>query len=250
MNIVFFDPYFIQPDKIAEIIDILKIKEVYNLLPYDELSKSISTACGNTLVIRRNANETLDAVKKRTVYKLVSHISTPIIYNGEWTGECYVADKYKDSNYRRFCENLCLDHPNALILLSLSKNHSDELAQSQIKIMTYFFNILKKYSKIDYKSRICCKILSAYLTLEYQEFALLDGPFKVIANHFLHQNFSSIASHFLSERGIKERERQIVIKKEEDRQNMLDQDYYDPDPWGAKSEMDYIRNNGGDWIDD
>ena len=25
---------------------------------------------------------------------------------------------------------------------------------------------------------------------------------------------------------------------------------YDPDPWGAKSEMDYIRNNGGDWIDD
>lgn len=25
---------------------------------------------------------------------------------------------------------------------------------------------------------------------------------------------------------------------------------YDPDPWGAKAEMDYIRNNGGDWIDD
>ena len=25
---------------------------------------------------------------------------------------------------------------------------------------------------------------------------------------------------------------------------------FDPDPWGANSEMDYIRNNGGDWIDD
>ena len=25
---------------------------------------------------------------------------------------------------------------------------------------------------------------------------------------------------------------------------------FDPDPWGAKAEMDYIRQNGGDWIDD
>lgn len=25
---------------------------------------------------------------------------------------------------------------------------------------------------------------------------------------------------------------------------------YDPDPWGANAELDYIRNNGGDWIDD
>lgn len=29
-----------------------------------------------------------------------------------------------------------------------------------------------------------------------------------------------------------------------------DYEPYDPDPWGANSEMDYIRNNGGDWIDD
>lgn len=29
-----------------------------------------------------------------------------------------------------------------------------------------------------------------------------------------------------------------------------DSECYDLDPWGAKAEMDYIRNNGGDWIDD
>lgn len=29
-----------------------------------------------------------------------------------------------------------------------------------------------------------------------------------------------------------------------------DYEPYDPDPWGANSEIDYIRNNGGDWIDD
>lgn len=30
----------------------------------------------------------------------------------------------------------------------------------------------------------------------------------------------------------------------------LDYDNYDSDVWGMDSEMDYIRNNGGDWIDD
>lgn len=29
-----------------------------------------------------------------------------------------------------------------------------------------------------------------------------------------------------------------------------DSDCYDSDSWDSKSEMDYIRNNGGDWIDD
>lgn len=39
----------------------------------------------------------------------------------------------------------------------------------------------------------------------------------------------------------------VPIKLKEDNRIYDDND---PDPWGAKAEMDYIRKNGGDWIDD
>lgn len=73
---------------------------------------------------------------------------------------------------------------------------------------------------------------------------------KAIAEHFWHKDFSDIAAYFLTDEGIIERNSLIEEEKEEERQRRLEQEDYDPDPWGANAEMDYIRNNGGDWIDD
>ena len=39
------------------------------------------------------------------------------------------------------------------------------------------------------------------------------------------------------------------IEEEYDRRLRSEYPDDDDDPWGANSEMDYISNNGGDWID-
>lgn len=251
MNIVFFNPYYIQPDKLPEIIDILKINEVYNLLPYGDFAKTISSYCGSKLVIKRFEDESLDDAKKRAVYKLVEHISSPVIVQGKWTGDCIVQDIYKNSNARFFSRNLALDDPNALILM-LGRNQSEEIAQSTTKIMPYFFNIIKKYSKIDYRARICCENLSAFISLEYSEHPVnfSNHPNEVILNYFREQNFNRIAAHFLTDAGIAERERLIEIENEETRERWSQQE--DDSGWQSclNDELNYIRNNGGDWIDD
>lgn len=108
----------------------------------------------------------------------------------------------------------------------------------------YIFNILKKHSKIDYRSRICIKFIPPYITSEIY-YNLCDEVIKEIG--YFGKKTEALCAYFLTAEGLKYR-KEIINKKWKDFQNLGSESsgkdaYIDC----LKSEMDYIRNNGGDW---
>lgn len=236
------------------ILNTFKITEVYNHMPLsfnlaDYLKKGTIP-----ITISRKEHETLDQVKKRTVYSIVGKVSHPIIVNGEFIGECHVEDMYGDSNYRRFYQNLQLHDPNILIL-QCSGNRRE---CSEIKIFNYVFNILKKYSNYPYRRRMCIRYLSPIITSEYDKnsFGVRwedPVPAQILSESLRISDPNKLAEALLNEDGINERSRVVAERQEEDSYNrMMADEQANESDWQdcSKAEMDYIRNNGGDWIDD
>lgn len=60
------------------------------------------------------------------------------------------------------------------------------------------------------------------------------------------KNGDELATYFLTNEGLDFRQ-EIIKEEEEEFRNLPTEDTYCDD---LKAEMDYIRNNGGDWIDD
>ena len=254
MNILSFDPTFLQPAKMPVLLRAFRITEVFNLMPYDADMEEILTSCQEVLTINRKPHETLDEAKRRAVYQLAGKISTPIIAHGQWTGQCEVADLYQKSNSENFVANLSLDDPNTLIL---SQTGSTSKEKSTINILTYLHNILRKHSTIDYKRRICSTFLSKYITLEdtpslFRGRALdkLEAPAKVLRDCLHIPDPNHLAEALLTEEGIKER-REIILREQQERRDAAVWGTgTSANDWGQDAEMNYMQGNGGDWMDD
>lgn len=236
------------------ILNTFKITEVYNHMPLsfnlaDYLKKGTIP-----ITISRKEHETLDQVKKRTVHSIVGKVSHPIIANGEFIGECHVEDMYGDSDYRTFYQNLRLHDPNILIL-QCSGNRRE---CSEIKIFNYVFNILKKYSNYPYHRRMCIEYLAPIITSEYDKISFgfrgdNPEPAQILSESLRISDPNKLVEALLNEDGIKERSRVVAEQQEEDRYNWMMANGEDDESYWQdclQDEMNYIRNNGGDWIDD
>lgn len=247
MNVTFFDPQYLKHEMLNHLLKALHITEIYSLMPVTDNIKHLLEYSSVPITIKRYSSEDLDTVKRRAVYAFVRNISKPIIVHGEWVGDCHVADKYKESNNEKFNENLKLDDPNILILIQNTSNSNEE---SSIKIFSYIFNILKKYSSIDYRKRICVKSLSQYLTLDDNvlsfRYVSSETPVKVLSTCYHIEDPNQLAEKFLTNEGIKER----LIEIEQEKRSVYMMDSMSDNDWGQEAEMDYIRHNGGDWIYD
>lgn len=240
MNVTFFDPSFLRHDRLEYIQKAFHITEVYNLMPVSEDINSLLSCCNIPVSLTRHKDESLDSVKRRAVYKFVSKLSKPIIVGGDWIGECIVADIYKESKNNCFKNNLMLNDPNILILKQFGAKEN-----SSIRMFYYIFNILKKYSQINYKRRLCIETLSKFITYDYGMSIFGTLP-KILSDYCLIKDPNELAEFFLTKEGIEIRKKLILQIQEKD--NDWGQD--DDNDWGQDAEMDYIRNNGGDWIDD
>lgn len=247
MNFIVFDPSFMQEDKLKDLIRVYHITEIYSLLPYGSKTDALLGGVSVPISVYRLRNETIDSVKKRAVYSFVSKISRPIIFQGEYTGICDVSDIFKYSHYNSFSENMQTKDPNILVLKISSDNKKYTAELSTINLFKYIFNILKKHSKIDYRFRICIKFIPPYITSEIY-YNLCDEVIKEIG--YFGEKTDSLCAYFLTAEGLKYR-KETINKEWKDFQNLGSESsgedaYIDC----LKSEMDYIRNNGGDWIDD
>lgn len=247
MNFIVFDPSFIQKEKLNNLVRVYHITEIYSLLPYNGKTEALLGELSVPISVCRQRNETIDSVKKRAVYSFVSKISRPIIFQGEYTGTCDVSDMFKYSHYNSFSENMKTKDPNILVLKISTDNKKYAAELSTINLFKYIFNILKKHSKIDYRSRICIKFIPPYITSEIY-YNLCDEVIKEIG--YFGKKTEALCAYFLTAEGLKYR-KEIINKEWKDFQNLGSESsgedaYID----SLKSEMDYIRNNGGDWIDD
>lgn len=216
--------------------------------------------------ISRMRGETIDQVKKRAVYAIVGKVSHPIIENGIFSGNCYVEDKYKASDSHNFYQNLQLDDPNILIL----RVEGERAEPSNINILKYILNILHKYSNYPYSDRYCVRTLSAIMTSEYNAERFNTKhlnvshwnhtPVKILSNHLQLKDPNELAKALLSEEGLNERNRAIDIRKREEEwykeiEEMRREEARDAaneEAWQEclRDELNYIMQNGGDWIDD
>lgn len=247
MNFVVFDPSFLQEGKLNDIIKSYRITEVYSLLPYEERTDVLLNNLLAPVSIKRLKNEDIDSVKKRAVYSFVSKISHPIIAYGEYIGQCEIADVFKESCWNKFSANMRTNDPNILILQISSYNDRRKAEDSSIKLFTYIFNILKKHSKIDYRSRICITTLLSYITS--------DQRWGVDREHLKElwpfgQNGDELAVHFLTDEGLEYRQKIIKEEEEAKEYSIYDSSANEAYMDDLKAELDYIRKNGGDWIDD
>lgn len=245
MNFIVFDPSFLQENRLKDLINSYKVSEIYSLLPYCEKTDTLLSNSSVPVSVKRQKGETIDSVKRRAVYSFVSKIFHPIIAYGEYIGQCDVSDMFKDSRWNSFSANLRTGDPNILILQISSYNKKYEVEESSIKLFTYIFNILKKHSRIDYMSRICITTLLSYITSE--RWWCVDREHLKELWQF-GRNGDDLAAYFLTDEGMDYRQEIIKEEEEEVRKNRVyDNDGYIDD---LKAELDYIRNNGGDWIDD
>lgn len=269
MNVVFFDPTYVDELTLSKLGDILKITEVYSLMPMVRGDYKIKNAFGNKVKLWRRSEETLDNAKKRGVYALLNLVSTPIIVDGNFTGK-NVFDVFLESKSDAFSANLDLQDPNVLILLPDRRLDNEE---SETKFFRYFYNILKKHDSTNrYTERIASVTLSPFVSLgDTSKSELQTTIFSRNSLNFQKNNaqllsvllaayncnsVKDLRKELLSTAG-EQRRIEILkeIEEEERREREEARAYYDDgltevQRWGADMELDYIRNNGGDWIDD
>ncbi len=268
MNVVFLDPTYIDAANLTRLGEILKIRDVYCCMPMIRGDYKIKNSFGAKVKLWRRTGETLENVTKRAVYALLNMVSKPIFVDGNFI-ERKVYEIFVDSNVDSFSSNLNLDDPNILILYP---DHRLDSEECNVKFFRYFFNILKKYDNTNrYNKRIASTKLSPFICLndttkwELQDSIKSDDSFNSLKNNaqlLLHlltsygcNSISDLRNILLTSQGEHKRIEVLNDIEEEDRKQREEaQAYYndgltEAQRWGADAEMDYIRNNGGDWID-
>ena len=258
MNIYFMSPNGFKDEHIDEIISTLKIKEIINLLPAGESPAWLNKYNG-IVTFRRYANMVLDDAVKKAVYTLVNKINVPV-FQDHVLVEKIQMDLYKESKCDDLVHNLTLEDPNILILkdyIYINRyniyNIYDELSnieekeESSVNFTKFTMNILKKYVNIDYQSRLLFADISFPSSDKNKDIYKIASYFQNISGG---KSMSELREYYMTDEYIKRRQE---ISEEYDRRLSCLQENqrcdYDDDPWGAKSEMDYIRGSGGDWID-
>ena len=266
MNIYSLNPIWLKDNALDVIISILKVKKVYCFISSENYKKIKNVE----LHIWDGCD--LEEFLKKCVYDFVNIISEPLYYKGEFIGERYVKDMFKGSlplNPIYNVENL--DDPNILVLYNPEE---PKLTKRGILSMfkNYSMNILNKYGNIDYLDRICFYIFDSYLSKSfiYKKKCDLRGEIKsvpvvaIISRYnetydpllsylFLKSNDilegSSVQERFLKKEGIIRYETQIINNYNDylDPGDIPDDDGFER---ACKAEMEYIINNGGDWIYD
>ncbi|MBR6841067.1 MAG: hypothetical protein IKM77_02040 [Prevotella sp.] len=284
MNIYSLNPQWLINNALETIITILKVKKVYCFIASDEYNR-----LNNVELLRWDGADLEDFLNK-CVYNFVNMISEPLLCKGEFSGERYVKDLFKESRSLNPIFNIeNLDDPNILIIWK-----PDEQKQAKRDILTtfreYSMNIINKYGNIDYLDRICFYYFDRYLSLSfilkkrlniYGKMQSMPVP-AVIDNiqirrdpktgilKEIHENSydpllsyllfksndllegDSVQERFLTKDGKVQYEKQTINKYHD----CLNEEWarYEPDDSGfdraCEAEEEYIIKNGGDSIYD
>jgi hypothetical protein len=198
-------------------------------------------------------------------------VSSSRIVDGIFLGK-EVFNRYENSKYDAFVENLELDDPNILILRP-DEYLSDERCDTVF--FDYFFNILRKYdSNNQYRERIARRVLSPFLSLRDNSICELaqtikksdvgkSTKFNAQLILFLLESFNCTTSQelrsllLLTPAESKRLEVIEIIENERRWEEEMARFYADREEARAeaeaerqdyRSEMEDIINNGGDWI--
>lgn len=284
MNVYSLNPKWLKANALKNIISILKVKKVYCFIDSDDYNSL------NNVELLKWDGGGFEGFLNKCVYNFVNMISEPIFYKGEFTGERYVKDMFKESRSLNPIFNIeNLDDPNILIIWK-----PDEQKQAKRGVLTtfreYSMNILNKYGNIDYLDRICFYFFDRYLSLSYilnkkinyygkmQSIpvpAVIDNiqirrdPKTGILKEFHENSYDPLLSYLLVKSNdllegdsIQERflTKDGIIQYEKETINYyhdcLYEEWakYEPDDSGferaCEAEVEYIINNGGDWIYD
>lgn len=272
MNVYFMNPRYISSEKINIFLEVLKVNQIINLInPESYHIPNIDSK----IEIYNYFTEDKDKLLKEAVYKFITPISKPIIDNGKWTGNNKVMDLYKNSYSGNPIHNLIkCDEYNTFIFceneISFCTKHAN-----------YTIAILNKYAEnLTYSNRICFCYIDSLLSssLIYlpnsrnYEFCFLNltkrngnryyNPLISYLNiktnelYPYHQNNIDIYKFFLTKEGyhlllnkkFKTHIETIISKEESKHDQTTHSNYYEID-YGTE-ELDYMRENGGDWMFD
>lgn len=268
MNITYCDPTLFRIRTLLKLVEVFHIDEIYNLMPALPKACSANTIITSKLRVSRKENETIDDVTKRSVYTFLDKISRPIFIENVFFGK-EIFDKFQNSRSIDFSSNINLPDSNLLIL-----NHDKRVFKEKqsVYFSSYLFNILKKYnSTINYQNRLCFTNLSPQFFIDDEDESSLND---IINDRYSAQLFRSnanmqkyllkiwnvksiysLANQIFSKKGLRLHQEHIEEAENERKyQEQMDRAFYDDgltevERWGADSELDYIYNNGGDWID-
>jgi hypothetical protein len=271
MNVIFFDPTFVSDKNLAKLGTVLKISDVYCLMPMIKDDYKIYRTFRSKVKVWRKTGETLDSATRRAVYALSNMVSSSRIVDGIFLGK-EVFNRYENSKYDAFVENIELDDPNILILRP-DEYLSDERCDTVF--FDYFFNILRKYdSNNQYRERIARRVLSPFLSLRDNSICELaqtikksdvgkSTKFNAQLILFLLESFNCTTSQelrsllLLTPAESKRLEVIEIIENERRWEEEMARFYADREEARAeaeaerqdyRSEMEDIINNGGDWI--
>lgn len=266
MNIYLIDPIFLNYKRLPLLFDILKVEKVFIFFPEGNIDfEDLSSGPHAYEVINIPIVEDVDV--KNAVYRLVNPIQN---FQQEKSIPFHFDDsKFRNSNSLNPLFNI--SHCNESNIMLLCKKSVSQ------NIVRYAYNILHKNCNGSYDTRICyCQIsrsLSAetmlyhkkgWRKLESSKSNFTYDPLieyiriKTLESCSKEDVSSSLTEFYLSESGfnelIEERTTHEYDLMYSFRDTVQENDYSssesEADLWGAKDEMKYILNQGGDWIID
>lgn len=252
-----------EPNHIGQVLSALKVSQVYNfcsMFNVDEVLKgtpfSIGYDCYSTQTVDINT----------AVYKFTDTIISPVFSEEGTILTCDIKDLYTNSKSENPLYNVLYCNDQNIAIFDTNK------ADNSISFIKFVLNILKKHAPyLDYENRICfCKLNRGYCfhsmiyksgkwcisaafslrnrdydpMLSFIAYTLRDKLTECDLSQYL---LTSDRYHqFLSEciaNKIKADEREAQLRAENS-----SCEYYGYDD--ERDELDYIIENGGDWIFD
>lgn len=267
MNIYFINPQYLNPDRIDIFLEILKVKRIINLIPFDERDRNILDVC-KIKCIYNIENDNLENGIKRAVYSFIKPMSNSYLRE-DGTVTFIYNDLYRTSRARNLIYNLeYCDDDNLMVFVS-----GNEMETCK-KYSNLLMNIFNKYaSTLHYENRVGIYFITNIITNVYYVFenksintSKYNGKF---GDYYYTPLLSYIALKlkdktslidaldinyfFLSNKGYQEYEK--VVERWKRKQEELDEErmcnMYDDsnwNDWGQQEELKYIYENGGDWI--
>lgn len=288
MNIYLINPKWIDFTKFHSFLEILKVKTIISFINEEDYTKNLLPKYPAIKVLdfaktplRMYGNnfeynkKIVDEFLQQAVYEFISPFSTLAKDTKGKTSICKVNDAYKQSTFNNPIYNIeKLDDPNILILYNSYKNEHP-LYHAVLRFKRYAFSILDKYCpQFDYKHRIAFVGFDEFLfsnSVGNSDYSFraryyyiyssrkiddLFCPMLVYLNLKANQTYNkeynkeqTLQELFLRDGAKRAMEKFIIESRDEELQSRsCSYDCDDSNDWGQESELEYIYENGGDWI--
>lgn len=299
MNVYFVAYNYVNPIAWADLIQVLKVKEVFTFIPQTDFSNDVLTQFGDLIKLEKAAESSSELFCKYCVFQLNDKISKRIRIDSDQY-DFIDLDSFPNSKWYDVKGNLNLQDENVMILAKMNRRDGKEWYNNHFVFDSiindngrFFFdaasniaNFLCNWSKKQnegsdkYVERLCFFMIGRVNSAIYRdrsfisprqikekyhvdfETRILDFiqaqlnalyPEKYPLDYYFRKGKEVLRLTFFNNGVIDEerkREREAYKGYCEELRNLQWLDVDNGQSWDdlGKEEMDYIVNNGGDWI--